>query len=183
MFSLSFTLILGSLHIHSLALQTLSAKSPLVLADAGHDMSLAMAHPGSDDLVTPKDQICDSFGNPFVSLWWFPGDGGSSTSLKQLGTHTIWTLGTICWTDENPAVVLWEHLRGQLQKPLNSDQIGIGSTWGRGWMTKASGVGERRKGRGELRRDCHHRVAALFVPTRMQQWYMIYDIWYMIYDI
>ena len=49
-------------------------------------------------------------------------------------------------------------------------------TWGRGWMTKASGVGERRKGRGELRRDCHHRVAALFVPTRMQQWYMIYDI-------
>ena len=47
-------------------------------------------------------------------------------------------------------------------------------TWGRGWMTKASGVGERRKGRGELRRDCHHRVAALFVPTRMQQWYMIY---------
>ena len=34
-------------------------------------------------------------------------------------------------------------------------------------MTKASGVGERRKGRGELRRDCHHRVAALFVPTRM----------------
>ena len=55
-------------------------------------------------------------------------------------------------------------------------------TWGRGWMTKASGVGERRKGRGELRRDCHHRVAALFVPTRMQQWYMIYDIWYMIYN-
>ena len=50
------------------------------------------------------------------------------------------------------------------------------TTWGRGWMTKASGVGERRKGRGELRRDCHHRVAALFVPTRMQQWYMIYDI-------
>ena len=50
------------------------------------------------------------------------------------------------------------------------------STWGRGWMTKASGVGERRKGRGELRRDCHHRVAALFVPTRMQQWYI--DIWY-----
>ena len=50
------------------------------------------------------------------------------------------------------------------------------NTWGRGWMTKASGVGERRKGRGELRRDCHHRVAALFVPTRMQQWYMIYDI-------
>ena len=49
-------------------------------------------------------------------------------------------------------------------------------TWGRGWRTKASGVGERRKGRGELRRDCHHRVAALFVPTRMQQWYMIYDI-------
>ena len=49
-------------------------------------------------------------------------------------------------------------------------------TWGRGWMTKASGVGERRKGRGELRRDCHHRVAALFVPTRMQQWYI--DIWY-----
>ena len=49
-------------------------------------------------------------------------------------------------------------------------------TWGRGWMTKASGVGERRKGRDELRRDCHHRVAALFVPTRMQQWYMIYDI-------
>ena len=48
-------------------------------------------------------------------------------------------------------------------------------TWGRGWMTKASGVGERRKGRGELRRDCHHRVAALFVPTRMQQWYI--DIW------
>ena len=47
-------------------------------------------------------------------------------------------------------------------------------TWGRGWMTKASGVGER-KGRGELRRDCHHRVAALFVPTRMQQWYMIYN--------
>ena len=36
-------------------------------------------------------------------------------------------------------------------------------------MTKASGVGEKRKGRGELRRDCHHRVAALFVPTRMQQ--------------
>ena len=52
----------------------------------------------------------------------------------------------------------------------------IWHTWGRGWMTKASGVGERRKGRGELRRDCHHRVAALFVPTRMQQWYMIYDI-------
>ena len=51
-------------------------------------------------------------------------------------------------------------------------------TWGRGWMTKASGVGERRKGRGELRRDCHHHVAALFVPTRMQQWYMIYDIRY-----
>ena len=50
------------------------------------------------------------------------------------------------------------------------------TTWGRGWMTKASGVGERRKGRGELRRDCHHRVAALFVPTRMQQWYI--DIWY-----
>ena len=49
------------------------------------------------------------------------------------------------------------------------------NTWGRGWMTKASGVGERRKGRGELRRDCHHRVAALFVPTRMQQWYMIYN--------
>ena len=49
-------------------------------------------------------------------------------------------------------------------------------TWGRGWMTKASGVGERRKGRGEWRRDCHHRVAALFVPTRMQQWYI--DIWY-----
>ena len=49
-------------------------------------------------------------------------------------------------------------------------------TWGRGWMTKASGVGERRKGRGELRRDCQHRVAALFVPTRMQQWYI--DIWY-----
>ena len=49
-------------------------------------------------------------------------------------------------------------------------------TWGRGWMTKANGVGERRKGRGELRRDCHHRVAALFVPTRMQQWYI--DIWY-----
>ena len=49
-------------------------------------------------------------------------------------------------------------------------------TWGRGWMTKASGVGERRKGRGELRKDCHHRVAALFVPTRMQQWYI--DIWY-----
>ena len=55
-------------------------------------------------------------------------------------------------------------------------QIYIYITWGRGWMTKASGVGERRKGRGELRRDCHHRVAALFVPTRMQQWYMIYDI-------
>ena len=36
-------------------------------------------------------------------------------------------------------------------------------------MTKASGVGERRKERGELRRDCHHRDAALFVPTRMQQ--------------
>ena len=51
-----------------------------------------------------------------------------------------------------------------------------GVTWGRGWMTKASGVGERRKGRGELRKDCHHRVAALFVPTRMQQWYI--DIWY-----
>ena len=50
------------------------------------------------------------------------------------------------------------------------------TTRGRGWMTKASGVGERRKGRGELRRDCHHRVAALFVPTRMQQWYI--DIWY-----
>ena len=50
------------------------------------------------------------------------------------------------------------------------------ATWGRGWMTKASGVGERRKGRGELRRDCHHRVAAWFVPTRMQQWYMIYDM-------
>ena len=50
------------------------------------------------------------------------------------------------------------------------------TTWGRGWMTKASGVGERRKGRGELRRDCHHRVAALFVPTRMQQWYI--EIWY-----
>ena len=50
------------------------------------------------------------------------------------------------------------------------------ATWGRGWMTKASGVGERRKGRGELRRDCHHRVAALFVPTRMQQWYI--DMWY-----
>ena len=49
-------------------------------------------------------------------------------------------------------------------------------TWGRGWMTKASGVGERRKGKGELRRDCHNRVAALFVPTRMQQWYI--DIWY-----
>ena len=48
--------------------------------------------------------------------------------------------------------------------------------WGRGWMTKASGVGERRKGRGELRRDCRHRVAALFVPTRMQQWYI--DMWY-----
>ena len=30
-----FHLILGSLHIHSLALQTLSAKTPLVLADAG----------------------------------------------------------------------------------------------------------------------------------------------------
>ena len=44
-------------------------------------------------------------------------------------------------------------------------------------MTKASGVGERRKGRGELRRDCHHRVAALFVPTRMQHdATMIYDI-------
>ena len=55
-------------------------------------------------------------------------------------------------------------------------QAGLPTTWGRGWMTKASGVGERRKGRGELRRDCHHRVAALFVPTRMQQWYMIYDI-------
>ena len=45
-------------------------------------------------------------------------------------------------------------------------------TWGRGWMTKASGVGERRKGRGELQRNCHHHVAALFVPTRMQQWYI-----------
>ena len=50
------------------------------------------------------------------------------------------------------------------------------NTWGRGWMTKASGVREKRKGRGELRRDCHHRVAALFVPTRMQQWYI--DTWY-----
>ena len=32
-------------------------------------------------------------------------------------------------------------------------------------MTKASGVGERRKGRGELRRDCHHRVAAIVRPN------------------
>ena len=35
-----FTQIPGSLHIHSLALQTLSAKTPLVLADAGHDIGL-----------------------------------------------------------------------------------------------------------------------------------------------
>ena len=57
------------------------------------------------------------------------------------------------------------------EKPNKTgDTIKESKTWGRGWMTKASGVGERRKGRGELRRDCHHRVAALFVPTRMQQW-------------
>ena len=61
---------------------------------------------------------------------------------------------------------------------LDTITHGEWETWGRGWMTKASGVGERRKGRGELRRDCHHRVAALFVPTRTQQWYMLYDIWY-----
>ena len=65
-------------------------------------------------------------------------------------------------------LLFYPHCRVFLKKTLK--------TWGRGWMTKASGVGERRKGRGELRRDCHHRVAALFVPTRMQQWYMIYDI-------
>ena len=62
------------------------------------------------------------------------------------------------------------------QKAINKSCGDHQETWGRGWMTKASGVGERRKGRGELRRDCHHRVAALFVPTRMQQWYI--DIWY-----
>ena len=44
-------------------------------------------------------------------------------------------------------------------------------------MTKASGVGERRKGRGELRRDCHHRVAALFVPTRMHITIIYIYIW------
>ena len=54
-------------------------------------------------------------------------------------------------------------------RPLDAYQDWNTVLEARGWMTKASGVGERRKGRGELRRDCHHRVAALFVPTRMQQ--------------
>ena len=75
----------------------------------------------------------------------------------------------------------WDILRVWCRPSCSFNTKHKNTTWGRGWMTKASGVGERRKGRGELRRDCHHRVAALFVPTRMQQWYMIYEyiyIWY-----
>ena len=108
---------------------------------------------------------------------------------RHLPSHP--TRGTSClgadvcdkirWLKKKKNVVLWspawnsdETVPSQL---LATSKATIHIyTWGRGWMTKASGVGERRKGRGELRRDCHHRVAALFVPTRMQQWYMIYDI-------
>ena len=81
---------------------------------------------------------------------------------NQHSFHPTWRLGPSCF--------------GKCKRNKWDRHLVEWPTWGRGWMTKASGVGERRKGRGELRRDCHHRVAALFVPTRMQQWYMIYDI-------
>ena len=90
------------------------------------------------------------------------------------------------WTNESMTQRINEPVNQWISEPVNHwineernqriNELVNKWTWGRGWMTKASGVGERRKGRGELRRDCHHRVAALFVPTRMQQWYMIYDI-------
>ena len=41
-------------------------------------------------------------------------------------------------------------------------------------MTKASGVGERRKGRGESRRDCQHRCRGIVRPNEDAT--MIYDI-------
>ena len=99
-----------------------------------------------------------NMGHTYISKW---------TKLQPMRYPTV-TLSLIDLS------VYW---RIQFLVTLTIAFTGIQSkTWGRGWMTKASGVGERRKGRGELRRDCHHRVAALFVPTRMQQWYMIYDI-------
>ena len=127
-------------------------------------------------------------------------------SLKALlqnwhgNSHSFWSFGTpdtqIFPTQTNPRISCQEGNEGREVKPTTSWNENLMNlslslslsyiyiyTWGRGWMTKASGVGERRKGRGELRRDCHHRVAALFVPTRMQQWYMIYnnDIYIYIY--
>ena len=80
-------------------------------------------------------------------LWaWKHQDDSQEHRCQTIAQHAAYVNTTLCIT---------LHLNCRYLRP--------------GWMTKASGVGERRKGRGELRRDCHHRVAALFVPTRMQQ--------------
>ena len=49
-------------------------------------------------------------------------------------------------------------------------------TWGRGWMTKASGVGERRKGRGEWTEGLSSSCRGIVRPNEDAQWYI--DIWY-----
>ena len=121
--------------------------------------------------------------NGVVTLHWIMED---LAVFMQDTASTIWWFGnprnqllTVGETESTPSTSS-AHSRsiGVCLKLGYTSSLGMSNreTWGRGWMTKASGVGERRKGRGELRRDCHHRVAALFVPTRMQQWYMIYDI-------
>ena len=100
----------------------------------------------------------------FDDFWWFLCSYRTSMKYQWTSLNVYWVLQII-------------ELNGSCSRAMLNDQRVLKRvTWGRGWMTKASGVGERRKGRGELRRDCHHRVAALFVPTRMQQWYI--DIWY-----
>ena len=93
-----------------------------------------------------------------------PAHAGSWADTFQLSIR--WEISRLAWIAPGSPVI---ELLARSTMPLCHY-----ATWGREWMTKASGVGERRKGRGELRRDSHHRVAALFFPTWMQQWYMIY---------
>ena len=119
-----------------------------------------------------------------LPYWECLGDGGNKLWSQE---KTEWHAAALLEADPfqawmfHPEMIIWYggivwyfHVF-TVNLLLCSTATADSWTWGRGWMTKASGVGERRKGRGELRRDCHHRVAALFVPTRMQQWYMIYN--------
>ena len=105
--------------------------------------------------------------NPkFASILWYPIKSGHVHGcITMVTSSSSWTFST--FNDFN-AQITWDHLNN----PFN---LGY-QTWGRGWMTKASGVGERRE---EV--SCGGTVIIVSRHCSSQPG-CNNDIWYMIYN-